>query len=116
VSLVAIPADEMALAEAIAMWPSCVDWHAEVMASAVVYEALHRYVRPGTPSNDDVPRDEMLLAEGLAGGDYRGLLFAGYGSDTSAAFAGFHGECNDEGNPDAYAAGAALALALEGES
>lgn len=75
-----------------------------------------------------VPRDEWLLAIGLAAQpasddavvlarviDPEGVWIAGDGSDCSAAFNGaaFDFYDDDEGNPDAYAAGAALAMALE---
>jgi hypothetical protein len=97
----------------------------------------------GVPSNDDVPRDEMLLALGLAltilhcrpmpDGKFSPGVLAGAvsghspdsseGSEWSAAWNGADAmqapsiskKCHvDEGNPDAYAAGAALAMALEG--
>lgn len=80
-----------------------------------------------------VPRDEWLLAVALANyrsgafsdycaldnepGDWAGLG-DGYGSDASAFANGtWHrsSQLGDEGNPDAYAAGAALAMALESE-
>lgn len=83
-----------------------------------------------------VPRDEWLLAIGLANRpdtssdeSYRiaraidpvGLWCASNGNDCSAAFEGACSvviasrmtEDTDEGNPDAYAAGAGLAMALE---
>lgn len=86
----------------------------------------------GVPSNDDVPRDEMLLAVGLArrpriedGAD--GIATAVHGSedwlytDGDPVYSGAHNMtcgCSvafgDGGDPDAYAAGAALAMALEG--
>jgi hypothetical protein len=87
-----------------------------------------------------VPRAEWLLACGLARfektwpqphgptHDYAPAIsgrksvyppYAAIGSDHSAAYAGADSVLNpfvtwrDEGNPDAYAAGAALAIALE---
>lgn len=84
-----------------------------------------------------VPRDEWLLAIGLANEpdvtedeafrmalaiDPHGSWIRGDGNDQSAAFEGACdavslsgiGNGTDEGNPDAYAAGAGLAMALEG--
>jgi hypothetical protein len=79
-----------------------------------------------------VPRDEWLLAIGLASHGHApwadagsvvidmmdGRWWASDGSDASAATQGVHDaerigrDTSDEGNPDAYAAGAALAIAL----
>jgi hypothetical protein len=103
--------------------------------------SLGRYCAPGIPSNDDIPRDEMLLAEGLArfgetslrrSYETRGRLTHRYAeaisgarlgegtSDWSGAYDGagtitgvWPEEMGDSHNPDAYAAGAALAMALE---
>jgi hypothetical protein len=79
-----------------------------------------------------VPRDEWLLAIGLAtpapecpsGREIADMLFPGgdytaRGTNNSAAFEGAFDVIfgthrgTDEGNPDAYAAGAGLAMALE---
>jgi hypothetical protein len=127
----AIPADEMALAEAIAAWPALTlaaldgpfaESPSAIVLNADVYEKLRvwcRWCTPGEQSNDDIPRDEMLLAEGLA--DLPPLRPGALSSLSSAeavvAGEGFYGcTSGDFVYPDHHAAGAALAVALEGES
>jgi hypothetical protein len=95
------------------------------------------------PSNDDIPRDEMLLAEGLArytvtppslfdfsprtarvakaiGGteDMRtgSIWSASFNGAVSAVDPNHKFAKRDEGNPDAFSAGRALMLALESDS
>lgn len=73
-----------------------------------------------------VPRHEWLLTLMLAHQPHMNALGGGLfaiGTDRSAAFTGYMERrrggsgghfVDDEGKPDAYAAGAALAMALEG--
>jgi hypothetical protein len=69
-----------------------------------------------------VPRDEWLLAQAMADGRLQALTGHAFivGTDRSAALNGYcaqRSQANgwawdyDEGNPDAYAAGAAFAMA-----
>lgn len=86
----------------------------------------------GVPSNDDIPRDEMLLAEGLARfitcfsfpydvadeiADSIGVVGTSvHDCAWSGAYDATCGEQDDSecaSDMDAYAAGAALAMALE---